>query len=272
MFFLSSPIISQLHANFTVGESVEPMHFWETTSSRASVGQELLVGKYGTTPFLRLEQIVINATAFPNEISGRGALEKRVLKYALCVQNKISQSAAEFGVDGEGEHKRVYKLSDICYKPRGDGKCLVHSPLEYWGSDIARLESDEDHFRTLSNASIVSSIGIPIPLHSVFGGLQSEAASGSLLRADSIVLTYFLVEKSNVHSFREAVAEIWDRIWENARSTSVDEDFFKFHMPSAVTWRAIGETKHLYLEVRNARDNEECTQVILPCRAMLTKT
>ncbi|KND00509.1 hypothetical protein, variant [Spizellomyces punctatus DAOM BR117] len=254
MFFLSYPIVTQLHTNLREREPSEPIQFWETTSSRTPVDQESFSEKYGSEPFLHLEQIVINVNLSDFKEGGdRGVLDRRLLKYALDIQERMSQAVAMFteeGYIGTTAYARRYALDDICYKPYGRNNCLIHSPLEYWGSDPTRFLNDDDYFSTLSNASVVSSLGIPIPLHSVFGGIMLDSTTGTLKSAQSMVITYFLTERNHTSPIRETVSDVWDKLWESVfpPSSQMDASNIVDGLPNPLSWRANGEVKHIFYE------------------------
>ncbi|TPX71228.1 hypothetical protein SpCBS45565_g01237 [Spizellomyces sp. 'palustris'] len=254
MFFLSYPIVTQLHTNLREREPSEPIQFWETTSSRTPVDQESFSEKYGSEPFLHLEQIVINVNLSDfNEGGDRGVLDRRLLKYALDIQERMSQAVAMFTEEdymGTTSYARRYSLEDICYKPYGRNNCLIHSPLEYWGSDPTRFLNDDDYFSTLSNASVVSSLGIPIPLHSVFGGIMLDSTTGTLKGAESMVITYFLTERNHESPIRETVSDVWDKLWESVFPplSQMDASSTVDGLPNPLSWRANGEVKHIFYE------------------------
>ncbi|KAJ3160821.1 hypothetical protein HDU86_008181 [Geranomyces michiganensis] len=254
LFFLSSPIVHQLHLNLVQAEQAEPVMFWETTSPHMSIYRDRIHEKYGTVPFLRLEQIVINITQSA-EVDGvaavRGAVDRKFLEYAMDLQQNIAASVAEFGDDaeagsGQTTATRKYTLSDICYKPHGSERCLVHSPLEYWASDAGRFRTDGDYLGTLSNTSVLSSLGIPIPLPSVFGGVQLDGETGSIISAESLLITYFLIERNTENAYGETISDVWDKLWDRVTpSTGVPRIS---GLPAPVAWRADGEPKLLYYE------------------------
>ncbi|KAI8919149.1 sterol-sensing domain of SREBP cleavage-activation-domain-containing protein [Powellomyces hirtus] len=251
LFFLSSPIVHQLHANLTQTAQAKPMLFWETTSSHAHIHMGGTHAKYGKAPFLRLEQIVINVTNSDDDESPvQGAVGRKLLQYALDLQQKISVSVAEFENASENAKApalRQYKLSDICYKPHGSDKCLVHSPLEFWASDEARFNADTDYLGTLSNTSVLSSLGIPIPLQSVFGGIQLDSATGYVIGAESLLITYFLNERNTDLTYEETISDIWDKLWEHVLMGH--RQAVPTHgLPDPLAWRAEGEPKLLYYE------------------------
>ncbi|KAJ3172098.1 hypothetical protein HDU88_006912 [Geranomyces variabilis] len=255
LFFLSSPIVHQVHTNLVQTEqTTKPVLFWETTSPHTSIYRDRIHEKYGTVPFLRLEQIVINVTQAPTSdglAAVRGAVDRKFLEYAMDLQQKISASVAEFGEDADGRPAvgsatRKYTLSDICYKPHGSDRCLVHSPLEYWASDSGRFKTDGDYLRTLSNASVLSSLGIPIPLPSVFGGVRLDGMTGSIVGAESLLITYFLIERNTENNYGETISDVWDKLWDGV--TLPADVSGTVGLPAPVAWRADGEPKLLYYE------------------------
>ncbi|KAJ3415806.1 hypothetical protein HDV05_004079 [Chytridiales sp. JEL 0842] len=246
---LSFPPLSQIYTYLT-DDSYEPIQFWESPSSRAPLQEELFIERFGTEPFLRLEQVVINASdteAMYRSGGGPGVIEKDLLVYALKLQQRLAEVEVpdptfDNTADSESseQQQRTVKLSDICYKPFADNRCLIHSPLEFWHSSLDKLSVDMNIYKTLSNPSVLSSFGTPMPLHSVFGGVvmadskrrksKNIPAAGagskppgkvdgsSILGADSIVITYFIEETRRNRGAREHkegwTGEVWDRIWD----------------------------------------------------------
>ncbi|KAJ3088239.1 hypothetical protein HK102_009194 [Quaeritorhiza haematococci] len=262
----------------------------------APIEEELFIEKFGTEPFLRLEQVVINASDTRRKYQegrGPGVLDKVLLIYALEFQQNIARAHVDLYL-GEGAEvgspkttgdrnaqfnkgMQTFRLNDICYKPFGDGRCLIHSPLEYWASDIERLKADPNVRRTLSNASTLSSFNMPIPLRSVFGGVVWEQqriwsgwsgiagagqgsggdsqsfAAGTVIGADSIVITYFLEDKldGNKRLPKKSVVDAWDGLVReairNMKSGSIGRRLEQGQQtPTIVSWRANAEVKHLY--------------------------
>ncbi|KAI9096902.1 sterol-sensing domain of SREBP cleavage-activation-domain-containing protein [Phlyctochytrium arcticum] len=245
MFILSYPIVTQLHNTLTEPKLSEPMQFWEISSAMTHVDEEKVAQKYGHEPFLHLEQIVISVNTSTDR-SGleHGVLDKRILQFALDLQLRMTHAVVE--MDG-----LKYRLQDICYKPPRQSDCLIHSPLEYWGSNITTFDHDLEHFRTLTDTSVLSSLGIPIPLHSVFGGISVNASTGALLSAQSMVLSFFLVERKDDNSRGiGGLDHIWDKLLESVvtQSLQVSTTTRQSDLPLPNTWRAQGDVKHLYYE------------------------
>ncbi|KAI9340696.1 hypothetical protein DFJ73DRAFT_762600 [Zopfochytrium polystomum] len=314
---LSSPPILQAYRHYSAdGDSYEPSQFWDTPASRLPLQEELFVERFGSHPFLRLEQIVVNHSdtlAAYRRGSGPGVLSQAFFQHVLDLQLRIAAAAVEAplpddddGEDDDDDHadnlrvhdldddaanngadagdaaaenrgapdassgssslgqgdtptgrrrrrRRTIRLQDICYKPFSDGRCLVHSPLEYWHSSPDRLREDPDFLRTLSNASTLSSFGTPIPLHSVLGGVVFDRQRSLVSGADSVVITYFLeLKRGRLAESEEWTSLVWDRIWAAAvRPEAADggggggggvapSDAFE------VGWRSEGEVRHLY--------------------------
>ncbi|RKO92491.1 sterol-sensing domain of SREBP cleavage-activation-domain-containing protein, partial [Blyttiomyces helicus] len=268
MFFLAAPAVRDLTAAFTADHAYSPVQFWESPSSRAPLREEIFVERFGTEPFLRLEQVVLNASDTARSVAGGGpgALERDLLDHALDLQNRIAASTVEVG-DGER-----LALRDICHQPFSDGRCLMHSPLEFWGAGggdpRARFQNDSDPIATLSNPAARSSFGIPMPLHSVLGGVvekPSDSPAYVVASAESIVITYFLLERrADGLPFSIPVVEIWDRIWAEAvsgrgshrvgaESGAVVSQGSALKDWTEVSWRGDGEAKHLYYEFGKTR-------------------
>ncbi|KAJ3333530.1 hypothetical protein HDU76_007060 [Blyttiomyces sp. JEL0837] len=184
----------------------------------------------------------------------------------------------EVSEGGGAGSRRNITLKDICYKPFADQRCLVHSPLEYWLSNETTLLADLEIRQTLSNKDRQSSYGTPIPLHSVLGGVsyddgrsggKQRDVSGSLLGAESIVITYFLEDKGGSgdgDTPQDWTSEVWDRIWAAVilpgPSDSTTSSSPSTH-PYEVAWRSVGEVKHLYYDFNSPQDSISADFMIL---------
>ncbi|KAJ3098198.1 hypothetical protein HDU97_004207 [Phlyctochytrium planicorne] len=260
IFTLSYPALRLAYETFT-NPQYEPTQFWESPSSRAPFQEERFKETFGEQPFLRLEQFVINASDTLTSLNagGGGVVEKDLLLYVLELQERIGAVTVDKISDGDGRNRlgNPVGVSDICYKPFGDGRCLIHSPVEFWHSQRDRLEQDADLLGTLSNGEALSSFGTPIPLHSVFGGIVgmqrgneevkkglgsghagSDGADGDsdflIKGAASIVLTYFLEDRFDAEqngTGGRVTEAIWDEIWKRAVKAhdngAVTSDFFE---------------------------------------------
>ncbi|KAJ3219744.1 hypothetical protein HDU67_009556 [Dinochytrium kinnereticum] len=248
IFTLSWPAFNLAYQTLTK-DAFEPTQFWESPSTRAPFQEEVFKETFGEQPFLRLEQFVINASASIVSYEGTGVVDKSLLLYVLELQDRI----ASVSVPGlkEGEFIRV---NDICYKPFSDGRCLIHSPLEFWHSSKERLASDSSIVKTLSNRQALSSFDTPIPLHSIFGGISGSSTGSSrdfvIKSATSIVVTYFLEDGSSGSETSRFTSEVWDSIWKKAITDSIMTDQSNSGpIPGRVrevAWRANGEPRHLF--------------------------
>ncbi|KAJ3223277.1 hypothetical protein HK099_001318 [Clydaea vesicula] len=248
--------------NWEQETSTEPSKFWESPSSRAPIQEELFLEKYGSKPFLHLEQLFLNSTLTMNNNSP-GVLVHESLLLALDLQERISTKKVSC-------HNKTHlcQLSDICFKPLRDRGCLVQSPLEYWSYSKISIETDKNLLNTLSKKEILSSFNIPVPRQSVLGGIKSEKDENGnvkILAANELVLTYFLEQgynqtNENDPTKMEDYIVIWDRIIQSVISdyeinaplsvfkTSIkinDEVLYKSTLQS---WRSGEEVKHLYYE------------------------
>jgi hypothetical protein len=247
--------LNSLSGNF------EPSQFWEIPSLRAPIEEALFIEKFGTEPFLRLEQVMINASttnAMYRNGRGGGVLDRDLFARVIELQNAISNITVELSStstvldDGHAYHRTSmpekdsperFTVKDICFKPFADNRCLIHTPLDFWNGRLPELLNDSDIRETLSHSQGLSSFGIPIPLQSVFGGAVFESSSGKIISANSIVITYFLEDKKDFP--KELTLQIWGAIWEKVGRTFNEQDF-----KSLSVKRTTGEVKHLYYEVR----------------------
>ncbi|KAI8821348.1 sterol-sensing domain of SREBP cleavage-activation-domain-containing protein [Fimicolochytrium jonesii] len=250
MFFLSSPVILQLYGHLTQPPQPVPTLLWETSASHFSSGLSHVKEKFGTEPYLRLEQIVVNVTGLPSDGgSDRGVLSDSILAYAMSLHEAISRTVVDGSSGGLGNQKK-FSLADICYMPPGIERCLVHSPLEYWGSESERFAKDVDHLATVSDSSILSSLGIPIPLESVFSGLRFDAASRKVIGAESLLFTYFLSSKPPEEQLQARIPDVWDRLWTEAfKSTRhFTTSIGASEALKPTEWRSDGAPRLLYYE------------------------
>ncbi|KAJ1562327.1 hypothetical protein HK405_013449, partial [Cladochytrium tenue] len=242
--------------------------------------EEQFIERYGSQPFLRLEQVVVNASdskLLYDNGRGRGVLSKDMLMRVLDLQRRLSETkvnASDFHhLEASFAHAwpaaTAIGLEDICYKPFPDGRCLVHSMLEYWHSSADILSEDDDILSTLSNSSKLSSFGTPIPLHSVLGGVTYESptshprhGSGRVSGAASIVITYFLELKWGLLAESEEwTTSVWNRLWEAALLS--EETLVAQGQAFEIGWRSEGEVRHLYYAFDHPNDFISAEFVIL---------
>ncbi|KAI9349088.1 sterol-sensing domain of SREBP cleavage-activation-domain-containing protein [Obelidium mucronatum] len=276
---LSWPVVLSVAKTSLSSPNYEPIQFWDSPSKRSGFQESRFVERFGSTPHLRLEQIVFNASSkYLTSFGISGVLEKDVLLEALDLQTRIEASSINYhpsvGLYTDSASNPIHdsitlSIKDICFLA-SNGKCLVHSPLEFWKSNSQALRSDPDILRTLSNSSALSSFQTPIPLHSVFGGviLNHEHTSNSppkIVGASSIVITYFLEERrieSILSAFSSAspvvdenlISRIFDNLWVLAvdkknQIVPVEPLTDISHTASFgywLAWRSDGDVKHLY--------------------------
>ncbi|KAJ3291120.1 hypothetical protein HK104_006324 [Borealophlyctis nickersoniae] len=89
-----------------------------------------------------------------------------------------------------------------------------------------------------------------MPLHSVFGGVVMDRLTGSIVGADSIVVTYFLANDHHSAGGWDHVSEVWGQIWTDVVGRSDDHDQADSTNQSVLRiermWVGEQEVKHLY--------------------------
>lgn len=139
---------------------------------------------------VRVERILIHS---PDEEDDT-ALDHQTLLSTLKLENTLDEL-----------------ISSRCIK-RGDGQCLVLSPLEFWNHDKISLLSDPNILSTLSLSRNVSIAGIPLTPSMVLAERDSDSES-NLDYAKYLVLTYFFpetdcLEKSDHFNWLEMVNSV----------------------------------------------------------------
>jgi hypothetical protein len=143
----------------------------------------------------------INTMLVQNAERGQNVLTKELLISAMEMSTVITtEQATENPVDGE-----TYSYVDLCVKAGGscvqfsaDGvcQCLMTSILKQWNYDLATLEADDDVMATINQ------YGSMADLESVLGNPVFDD-SGTLISADSFVLSYYLASQSYVEEGEE---------------------------------------------------------------------
>nr|CAG8432996.1 7446_t:CDS:2 [Entrophospora candida] len=210
----------------SIKEDTSKSFFWESPSSRTPITEEIFAEKCGTKPPLRVQQIKISTTK-NNKL--QNVLEKDMLLWTLNLQEQLSTTSITYphntvsplisSVLIEANNKNnpkkdplPYTLSNLCFKPINDNRCLIHSPLEYWSNNAQRLLKDHSIFNTISKANKTNSFDIPIPIDSVFGNPVYDKRTGKIISADSIILTYFFKDIGDDCNEGETIA-IWEMLW-----------------------------------------------------------
>ncbi|KAI8842272.1 sterol-sensing domain of SREBP cleavage-activation-domain-containing protein [Chytriomyces cf. hyalinus JEL632] len=298
---LSWPVIVRA-ADFIKAESViahEPTLFWETATRGSTAQEAVFAERFGDTPHLRVEQLVLNAsrTYQHNDASdGRlssGMLERNALLNVLVLHQKISSAAIYLDQNGrilldtdksdsakpDSTASSLVSLDDICYKPKNSTKCLAHSVFEFWDNDKHLIESDAHVLKTLSNSSAISSFGNSIPLRTVLKGFEFQDTRKNndfhiqVTKAESIVITYFLEERrieailgqnfdlvNKNANHQELISSLWDALWQKAITKSD-------HSSARVSgyWipsRAEGEVRNVYY-VFGGMETEVSVEVVI---------
>ncbi|CAJ0746372.1 18861_t:CDS:2 [Entrophospora sp. SA101] len=247
----------------SIKEDSSKSFFWESPSSRTPITEEIFAEKCGTKPPLRVQQIKISTTK-NNKL--QNVLEKDMLLWTLNLQEKLSTTSITYphntvsplissSVLIEANNKNnpkkdplPYTLSNLCFKPINDNRCLIHSPLEYWSNNPQRLLKDHSIFNTISKANKTNSFDIPIPIDSVFGNPVYDKRTGKIISADSIILTYFFKDIGDDCNEGETIA-IWEMLW---KKMAEDDNHSHYRENSRIKAIDIStshdESKHLLYE------------------------
>ncbi|CAG8440780.1 7096_t:CDS:2 [Funneliformis mosseae] len=199
-----------------------PTFYWELPSSRVPISKSSFKQKCGTQPSLHVESIIIKTEGFRDNnyrrstTDGTNVLEKNLFLWTLQLQERLSNTVVIYPPNKTSplisrQEPEKYTLSSLCFKPNGESRCLVHSPIEFWNYDAELLMNDKDISKTLSEANEVSSFKIPIPLKSVFGNPVYDKLTGKIVSADSIILTYYLDGMGECAE--DQTLAIWDLLW-----------------------------------------------------------
>ncbi|RUS33240.1 sterol-sensing domain of SREBP cleavage-activation-domain-containing protein [Jimgerdemannia flammicorona] len=198
----------------------ESTRFWESSMSISPLAPELSNSEYlRDKPLLRIEQVIITATnSMLQHARDRdrdaGALTKDVLLYTHRLQGRLATTSVSLTASNSQSlpHLRHYTLSDICFKPFNDTRCLVHSALDYWHNST-RLHDDPHILRTLNDQRLhVSPLGLRLHPATLYGHPRYDDTSRAIYGADSVILTYFLQDHGTVD--RDTVMRIWNAVWE----------------------------------------------------------
>jgi Niemann-Pick C1 protein len=115
-----------------------------------------------------------------------------------------------------------YSVDDFCYKPITGKGCIVTSPMQYWKSDLERLQKQTEQ-EVKATAQCVApadstervcfdKIGVPVMQFTIFGGLTCETpkkndCSDCIVDASGLQTTFLLY--NNDYSLINA--EAWER-------------------------------------------------------------
>ncbi|CAI2172240.1 14778_t:CDS:2 [Funneliformis geosporum] len=210
-----------LNAYYLNPVSDVPTFYWELPSSRVPISKSSFQQKCGSQPSLHVESIIIKSDGFRDNnnyqpTDGTNVLEKNLFLWTLQLQERLSNTVVIYPPNKTSplisrQEPEKYTLSSLCFKPNGESRCLVHSPIEFWNYDAELLLNDSDISKTLSEANEVSSFKIPIPLESVFGNPVYDKSTGRIVSADSIILTYYLDGMGECAE--DQTLAIWDTLW-----------------------------------------------------------
>ncbi|CAG8517990.1 9286_t:CDS:2 [Cetraspora pellucida] len=215
----------------------------DVSSSMSQVSGETFVEKYGTQPLFRVEQVIIKIANSKKHNKGGnvGVLDKDILLWTSSLQGRVMDTVITYSNQPSSLVTKKYSLSDLCLKPFDNNACLIHSPLAYWSNNADHLSSDISIPKTLSRINKTSSLGISIPLSSVFGNIVYE--KGKIISADSIILTYFLKDMENDNEGQTTA--IWEAIWQQIMSDTDATFRLNDDRTVRVNMSSQGELKHM---------------------------
>ncbi|KAI8384812.1 uncharacterized protein BYT42DRAFT_612483 [Radiomyces spectabilis] len=130
---------------------------------------------------------------------------KDLLNYALQLQHALTTSFVS--VD-----EKPASLATICFSHRG--RCIVHSPLDYWNQEGTQIQNDHDWAVTVTRHMDELSVTSGLSLHpiSVFGNITLDHY-GRFVTADSVIITVLLQHHPSFNTDR-----VWKALWHEALS------------------------------------------------------
>lgn len=151
---------------------------------------------------LRVERIFIQSPLIEED----GALNHQILLSTFSLENRLQELV----------------LNPPCLKT-SDGKCIVVSPLAFWGYDKDSLKSDPNILDTLNHFKNVSIAGIPVTPHMVLAGrgcYEHHVGGNKFDYANFLALTYFFPDSSCWNSDAEHAQ--WVQTVQNAIASDAD--------------------------------------------------
>ncbi|GBB87350.1 hypothetical protein RclHR1_01380012 [Rhizophagus clarus] len=200
-----------------------PNFYWELPSSRVPISKSSFQQKCGTQASLHVENIIIKTNGFkdienPHSNYDTNVIEKNLLLWTHQLQERLANTVVVYPPNKtpfiSRQEPGEYTLSNLCFKPNGGSRCLIHSPIEFWNYDADLLMNDDNISKTLSKSDKLTSFKIPIPLESVFGSPVYDKVTKRIKSADSIILTYFLEDMGNCAEAQTLA--IWDLLLKQA--------------------------------------------------------
>jgi hypothetical protein len=125
------------------------------------------------------------------------AIERRVLRQALHVQNVLIGSGFDEGEPGSNIEHPAPPEEGGCLTSNHGRKWGFHSPLMFWNCSLQAMEQDNDLLATInSQTSQHSGLNITLRPSTVFAG--KAFANKKLRAADALVITLFDQTKSTL--------------------------------------------------------------------------
>ncbi|KAH6915405.1 patched family-domain-containing protein [Coprinopsis sp. MPI-PUGE-AT-0042] len=196
-FAIVFTIVGVMNAGWRSFEvETDPVRLWVAPTSESKLQKEFFDENFG--PFYRTEQI------FLTSVSGQVETEPNTSTTAITVGQKppvLSWDRLQYWADRESEIRELesqhgYTLSNVCFKPAGEGgACVVQSVLAWFGNDLSG-EDEGTWGRKLkgcatSPVDCLPDFQQPLAHNYVLGGVP-EKKSGALdyLKAEAMVITY----------------------------------------------------------------------------------
>ncbi|KAE9398337.1 hypothetical protein BT96DRAFT_965981 [Gymnopus androsaceus JB14] len=123
--------------------------------------------------------------------SGRTVRAERLLVQSSWSGDNINHGILLSTLNFERKLEELLSSPKLSCLKKADGKCLVLSPLEFWGHDRDLLLADSNILDKLSSSKSVSIDGIPITPEMVLAGRSDESTFDF---ANFLALTYFFTQ------------------------------------------------------------------------------
>jgi hypothetical protein len=126
------------------------------------------------------------------------------------------------------------QLKTICATTQ-QRQCLVHSILSLWDYSQQKIDTDTDIIATINQHGVSKTTGLSLHPYTTLGNVSLDS-HGSLLSADSIILTFILKNTSKTQ-------DTWDQLWQ--RSVSSKTTFKLDIEPCWIQYKVIKTDKRL---------------------------
>ena len=244
---LSYPAVRSFDAFLSRPRGFEPAKYWESSAGLSSVENDIFMDTFREGPFLQMRHVFLTSppdVSSSNPTGHRGVLSKEFFMNLFKLYSSIQSFAVPSPSTGD-----PLTLQDLCFRSSAsDDACVIHSPLEYWRNDLWRLTADPDIYATLGSRHVRSSMGVPMSMPLVFGGITSNETTGFPAAASSAVLTFFFDAQD-----RETIQNInvfWESFWESACESEAERSLVKMFGVEGAVCKAEGNTRRFLMTVR----------------------